>query len=141
MGISEEEQIAAESVDLEWISRFLISLEKGNVDHVMSLLSEDVMLFSDGGGNVNSFKRPIQSRDYVSRILASAFTGIKPYYQDPHFEVTALNGETGILLCSVDKIVAAIFIQIQRRKLTRIYIVRNPDKLTRLQVRCIEDKS
>ncbi|MFD0618240.1 hypothetical protein ACFQZR_12270 [Paenibacillus sp. GCM10027629] len=48
IGISEEEPVAAEAVELEWVSQFLTSLEQGNVDQVLSLLTEDVMLISDG---------------------------------------------------------------------------------------------
>jgi len=38
MGISEEEPVAAEAVEQEWVSRFLASLEQGNVDHVARAL-------------------------------------------------------------------------------------------------------
>ncbi|NOU72661.1 sigma-70 family RNA polymerase sigma factor [Paenibacillus sp. LMG 31458] len=133
MGISEEEQVAAETVELEWVSRFLTSLEQGNVDHVLSLLTEDVMLVSDGGGKVNAFKRPVQTRDLVVRFLLGTFEFIKPYYQGSlHFEVVPLNGEAGIVLRSGDETVAALFLQLRRGKFDRIYVVRNPDKLTRV---------
>ena len=133
MGITEEEPVAAELVETEWVSRFLTSLELGNVDQMLSLLTEDVMLVSDGGGNVPAFTRPIQKRDQVARILAGAFEGIKPYYQGGlRSELAPLNGETGIVLRSGDETVAAIFLQCRHGKLARIYFVRNPDKLTRV---------
>lgn len=133
MGISEEEPIAAEAVELEWASRFLTSLEQGNVDHVLSLLTEDVMLVSDGGGKVISATRPLQTRDHVARFLLAAFGGIKAYYQGSlHLEIAPLNGERGIVLRSGDETVGAIFIQLRRGKFARIYVVRNPDKLTRV---------
>jgi RNA polymerase sigma factor (sigma-70 family) len=130
MGISEEETIATEAVEREWVSQFLTSLEQGNVDQVMSLLTEDVMLVADGGGKVHAATRPIQTRDRAARVLLNGFQG---YDQGKiHFEVTPLNGENGIVIRSGDEIVAAIFIQLQRGKLARIYYVRNPDKLTRI---------
>ncbi|MBB6669378.1 RNA polymerase sigma factor SigJ [Cohnella nanjingensis] len=133
MGISEKEVVAADAVELAWVSRFLTSLEQGNVDQMLSLLTEDVMLVSDGGGKVLAFTRPIQSRDQVARILAGAIEGIKPYYQGSlHSEFAPLNGETGIVLRSGDETVAAIFLQRRHGKLAGIYIVRNPDKLTRV---------
>ncbi|WP_309122667.1 RNA polymerase sigma factor SigJ [Paenibacillus sp.] len=130
MGISEEEPVAAEAVELEWVSRFITCLEQGDVDQVLSLLTEDVMLVSDGGGRTIATTYPIQSSDRVARILAAAFEGIKHYYKGcAHFEVAPLNGETGIVLRSGDEIAAAIFIQLRRGKLARIYAVQNPDKL------------
>ncbi|WP_199613576.1 RNA polymerase sigma factor SigJ [Paenibacillus alkalitolerans] len=131
MGISEEEPVAAEAVELEWVSRFLTSLEQGNVDHVLSLLSEDVMLVTDGGGKVIAATGPIQTRDKMARILAGAFEGIKPQ-GSLHSEFAPLNGETGIVLRSGDETVAAIFLQRRRGKFDRIYVVRNPDKLNRV---------
>lgn len=131
--ISEEEPVEAEAVELEWVSRFLTSLEQGNVDHVLSLLTEDVMLVADGGGKVIAFKHPVQTRDHVARVLLDGFHGKKPYNHGKlHFEAAPLNGETGIVIRLGDEIVAAIFLQLRRGKLARIYAVRNPDKLARV---------
>lgn len=133
MGISEGEQVTAVATEREWVSRFLTSFEEGNIDEILSLLTEDVMLVSDGGGKVLAFTRPIQARDQVARILAGAFEGIKPYYQGSlRSEFVLLNGETSIVLRSGDETVAAIFLQRRYGKLAGIYIVRNPDKLIRV---------
>ncbi|MGG6312428.1 RNA polymerase sigma factor SigJ [Paenibacillus macerans] len=128
MGISEDEPVAAETVELEWVSRFLISLEQGDVDHVMSLLTEDVMFVADGGGKVLAFKRPVQTRDQVARVLLDGFQSIQGKF---HFEAAPLNGETGIVIRSGNETVATLFIQLRRGKLARMYAVRNPDKLAR----------
>jgi RNA polymerase sigma factor (sigma-70 family) len=90
MGITEEEPVAAEAVELEWVSRFLTSLEQGNVDHVLSLLTEDVILVSDGGGKVIAATSPIQTRDRVARILLDGFGRIQGKL---HIEAASLNGE------------------------------------------------
>jgi len=128
MGISEEEPVAAEAVELEWVSRFLASLEQGNVDAVLSLLTEDVMFVADGGGKVTAFKHPVQTREQVARVLHDGFRRIT-YKGKLHFETAALNGETGIIIRSRDRTLAAIFIQLRCGKLARMYAVRNPDKL------------
>ncbi|WP_029192773.1 RNA polymerase sigma factor SigJ [Paenibacillus harenae] len=130
MGISEEEPVRADAAQMEWISRFLISLEQGNVDHLLSLLTEDVMFVADGGGKVLAFKHPVQTRDQVARVLLDGFQSIGRYYQGNfHLEVAPLNGETGIVIRSGDETLAAIFIHLRRGKLARMYAVRNPDKL------------
>ena len=122
-----------ETVELEWVSRFLTSLEQGNVDHALSLLTEDVILVSDGGGKVIAATRPIQTRDRVARFLLGTFEGIEAHYQGSlHFKFALLNGEAGIVLRAGDETVAAISIQLRHGKLAKIYIVRNPDKLTRV---------
>lgn len=130
MGISEEETVVAEAVELEWVSRFLTSLEQGNVNHVLSLLTEDVMFVADGGGKVIAFKRPVQTRDHVARILLDGIESIAA--ENLRFDVAPLNGETSIILRSGDETVATIFMQLRDGKIARIYAVRNPDKLTRV---------
>jgi hypothetical protein len=128
MGISEEKTVAAVVVELEWVSRFLTSLEQGNVDHVLSLLTEDVMLVSDGGGKVTAYKHPIETRDHVARVLCALtnFQGIL------RFEVAPLNGESSILFRMGNKTEAALLLQRRHGKVDRIYLVRNPDKLNRV---------
>lgn len=131
LGIPEEEPVTAEAVDLDWVSRFLTSLEQGNVEHVLSLLSEDVVLVTDGGGKVVAATSPIRTRDQVALILAGALHGLKSQ-GSLHSEFAPLNGETGIVLRLEDKTEAVIFLQHRRGKFDRIYVVRNPDKLTRV---------
>lgn len=129
MGVSEEEPVAAEAVDLDWVGRFLTSLEQGDIDHLLSLLTEDVMLVSDGGGKVNALKRPVQTRNLVARVLLQGFESTGPSYQ---VEAAPLNGETGIVLRSGDETVSVILIQLRHGKFAGIYIVQNPDKLARI---------
>jgi RNA polymerase sigma-70 factor (ECF subfamily) len=133
MDISEEEPVTAKPVELEWVNRFLASLEQGNVNSVLSLLTEDVMLIADGGGKVIAATSPIQSRDHVARFLLTTFGNSRLYDQGSyHYEAVLLNGETGILFRSGGEAVAAILLQLQGGKLARIYSVRNPDKLNRV---------
>ena len=129
MGISEEEPVASEAVELEWISRFLKSLEQGDVDHVMTLLTEDVMFIADGGGKAIAFQHPIQTRGEVARVLLDGLGYIQSKLQ---LEPASLNGESCILIRSGDETTAAIFMQLRRGKLARMYAVRNPDKLARV---------
>jgi RNA polymerase sigma-70 factor (ECF subfamily) len=133
MDISEEERVAAKTVELEWVNRFLTSLERGNIDAVLSLLTEDVMLIADGGGKAIAATSPIQSRDHVSRFLLTTIGSSKLYDQGSlNFEAAPLNGETGILFRSGGETVAAVLLQLRGGKLAKIYSVRNPDKLNRV---------
>ncbi|WP_284645695.1 RNA polymerase sigma factor SigJ [Paenibacillus silviterrae] len=133
MGISEDETVTAEAVELEWVSRFLTSLEQGNVDLVMSLLTEDVKFVADGGGKAKAFRHPVQTREHVARVLLDGMHSLRSYFQgDFHFEFAPLNGETAIVIRSGDEIVAALFIQLRSGMISRMYAVRNPDKLVRV---------
>jgi RNA polymerase sigma-70 factor (ECF subfamily) len=133
MEISGEGVVRSDTVELEWVSQFLKFLEQGNIDHVLSLLTEDVMLIADGGGKVTAARHPIHTRDHVARFLAGVVNKIKSFYQRSlYLDVAPLNGEAGIVLRSGDEIVATVFLHLQLGKVARIHIVRNPDKLIRV---------
>ncbi|MFC3802599.1 RNA polymerase sigma factor SigJ [Cohnella sp. GCM10012308] len=128
--ISEEEQVAAAAVDVDWVSRFLSSLEQGNVDHMLSLLTEDVMFVSDGGGKAVAALRPVQMRVPVARFLLDGFKSV--VQANLRFEAAQLNGEMSLILRSGDEAAGALFVQLQGGQFARIFVVRNPDKLTRV---------
>ena len=132
MGISGEEPVAPEAAEEEWVHRFVAALEQGNVDHVLSLLTEDVLLVSDGGGKVIAAVRPVKTRDRVARFFLGMFGKASYVPGDLRFEFAPLNGQTGIVLRSGDETVAVAFMYIRCGKLANIYIVRNPDKLARV---------
>ncbi|MFD2329444.1 sigma-70 family RNA polymerase sigma factor [Cohnella sp. GCM10020058] len=130
MDISEEEEVPAAAADREWVSRFLSSLEQGNVDHMLSLLTEDVMFVSDGGGKAVAALRPVQMRVPVARFLLDGFKSV--VQENLRFEAAQLNGEMSLILRSGDEAVGTLFVQLQRGQFARIFVVRNPDKLTRV---------
>ncbi|GLX70641.1 RNA polymerase sigma factor SigJ [Paenibacillus glycanilyticus] len=133
MGISEDESITAEAIESEWVSRFLNSLEQGNVDHIMSLLAEDVKFVADGGGIVQAFRHPVATRELVARVLLGGIRSIRDHSPETlYFEVASLNGETCILIRSDQEIVAALFLELRHGKLANMYAVRNPNKLARV---------
>ena len=52
MGITEDDLIGVGSMAEEWVSRFFTALSEGDAEHVLSLLADDAVLLSDGGGKV-----------------------------------------------------------------------------------------
>src|SRR5690625_4172785 len=52
MGITHDVPVSADAVSKEWVCRFVSAFEKSHVDTVVSLLAEDIILLSDGGGKV-----------------------------------------------------------------------------------------
>lgn len=135
MGITGNEPIVSDATGKKWVSQFLDSLQQGDVDHVISLLTEDVMIVSDGGGKVNAFRQPVRTRKHVSRVLIHGFHGnISAAFGNGthYFEIAPLNGETGIVVRSGNETLVAMLLQIRGGKLARMYAVGNPEKLLRV---------
>lgn len=111
------------------VRRFLDAATTGNTDALIALLAEDVTLTSDGGGLVSTATRPLHGRDHVLRFLlglATRFAG--------RFEVIpqVLNGTTGWVLVLDGNVDQAVICDVEGGRITRLYLQRNPEKLTSL---------
>jgi RNA polymerase sigma-70 factor (ECF subfamily) len=130
MGISPDEPIHAEAASEEWVGRFLSALEQGNVDTVISLLGEDVVLVSDGGGKVSAAAHPIETRDHVVRFLLGVIRKARQDEEGLQVEIAQVNGQTGLVIRSEGGILTIVLLHVERNVIQNLYFVRNPDKLT-----------
>ncbi|MEV2194516.1 RNA polymerase sigma-70 factor [Streptomyces phaeochromogenes] len=112
------------------VERFLLALRTGQLQELMAVMSPDVVLIADGGGIVAAVQAPIHGVEPVAKLLARADRAVTA------FETTAvwLNGAPAGRV-EVDGEPAAVSLVVDGGRVTRIYLVRNPQKLTRLDAR------
>ncbi|MGA5509248.1 RNA polymerase sigma-70 factor [Streptomyces umbrinus] len=112
------------------VERFLLALRTGQLQELMAVMSPDVVLIADGGGIVAAVQAPIHGAELVAKLLARADRAVTA------FETTTvwLNGAPAGRV-EVDGEPAAVSLVVDGGRVTRIYLVRNPQKLTRLDVR------
>jgi RNA polymerase sigma-70 factor (ECF subfamily) len=107
------------------LERFLLALRTGQLQELMDLMAPDVVLIADGGGLAAAVLKPVHGAELVARLLtrASRFA----------FASTTvwLNGAPGGRIEIADE-PAAVSLVVEDGRITRIYLVRNPRKLTRL---------
>lgn len=111
------------------VERFLLALRTGRLQELMEVMAPDVVLIADGGGIVAAVQAPIHGVELVAKLLARTDRVVTP------FETTAvwLNGAPAGRV-EVDGEPAAVSLVVDGGRVTRIYLVRNPQKLTRLDV-------
>jgi RNA polymerase sigma-70 factor, ECF subfamily len=110
---------------------FLSASTSGDLSGLVTLLSNDVVLHSDGGGRASAALNPICGRDRVIRFLAGATKKTVPANVTTAFE--EINGQPSLVYrtpsgnagCVVSFDVIGGLIQ-------NIYVVTNPEKLARL---------
>ncbi|GHB57405.1 RNA polymerase sigma24 factor [Streptomyces umbrinus] len=112
------------------VERFLLALRTGRLQELMEVMAPDVVLIADGGGVVAAVEAPIHGVELVAKLLARTDRVVTP------FETTTvwLNGAPAGRV-EVDGEPAAVSVVVDGGRVTRIYLVRNPRKLTRLDVR------
>ncbi|NMN98128.1 RNA polymerase sigma-70 factor [Antrihabitans stalactiti] len=105
---------------------FLLAASTGAVDVLMEMLAPDAVSLSDGGGKLSAARRPIIGADHVARYLVGIATNFEPGLVP---EFTVLNGLPAVLLSFGDRLDSAVMIEVVDSLVSRIYIVRNPEKL------------
>lgn len=132
MGILPDEPVQAEAAGEEWVRRFISALELGNVDSVVSMLAEDVVLISDGGGKATAAVNPIKTRDFVIQFLIGLIQKAPNYEGGTTMELRDINGQTGLVFRSGETIDTVALIHVEENSIRNIYFIRNPDKLRHL---------
>lgn len=109
--------------------RFLRAARDGDLPALESILTEDVTSWADGGGQVNTARRPITGRDRVARYLTGGLTKIPG---DLAFTYAEVNGSPGFLVAAEGTVLGLITVEAQEDRIAAIHIVANPEKLAYL---------
>jgi RNA polymerase sigma-70 factor, ECF subfamily len=109
------------------VERFLAALRTGQLQELMEIIAPDVVLIADGGGVVAAARAPIHGAESVAKLLARVHRVVAA------FETTTvwLNGAPAGRV-EIDGQMAAVSLVIEDGRITRIYAIANPQKLTRL---------
>lgn len=108
------------------VDRFLAAVRHGDLHGLLHVLAPDVVVVADGGGVVTAFRRPLVGAERVARLLLGGLPSLD-------FAATPvwLNGSPGIRL-DIGGEVNAVSVTVDGDRITRIYAMRNPHKLARL---------
>ena len=111
--------------------RLLAAIALGDTDAALALMSQDVVLVTDGGPDRHAARRPVVGPFRVSRFLANISKRVAP---TARFEPVTINAAAGFRLIDPGSDQeAAIAIDVTDGLVTAIWVVSNPDKLTNLQ--------
>jgi RNA polymerase sigma-70 factor (TIGR02957 family) len=111
----------------EALDRFLAAIRQGDLQGLLAVLAPDVVVVADGGGVVPAARRPVEGAERVAGLLVRGLRSVD-------FEATAvwLNGSPAIRVDAGTAFNAAVSVAVEDRRITRIYVVANPQKLARL---------
>jgi RNA polymerase sigma-70 factor (TIGR02957 family) len=110
------------------VERFLAALSSGDLQALLDVLAPDVVLIADGGGEVAAIRRPVAGRESVATLL-SRFRTLAP---DAEGSTVWLNGAPAVRIDLAGELDTAIGLAVADGRITRIYAIRNPHKLARL---------
>ena len=106
--------------------QFVQTCVSGDMDGLLGLLSEDVTLWSDGGGKVAAAPYPIHGPERVARFLLGVLRTVPPgFFARP----ARINGGPGVVGYVEGHPTGVIALDIAEGRLRGVRIVVNPEKL------------
>ncbi|MFO0579464.1 MAG: RNA polymerase sigma factor SigJ [Polyangia bacterium] len=128
---------ATEQQGAELLSAFLGAVATGDVAGLSRLLTSDVVMTSDGGGEARAARRPVYGPDKVARF----FVGVaRKGGHKARAEPCVLNGAPGVLLWDGDTLQSALVLETDERGIRALRIVVRPSKLAHL-LRTLRERS
>ncbi|HEX5540352.1 MAG TPA: RNA polymerase sigma-70 factor [Micromonospora sp.] len=112
------------------LESFQRAIETGDLQGLLDVLAPEVVLVADGGGVKQAAPRPITGSDKVARMF---FGGLGKVQGALTAEPTMVNGNPALLVRLDGEIDGIMAIRVEDARITGLYYVRNPQKLTRIE--------
>jgi RNA polymerase sigma-70 factor (TIGR02957 family) len=106
------------------------ALETGDLQGLLDVLAPEVVVVSDGGGVKQAALRPIIGAEKVVRYFTGGYGKIEGTVTSDH---TVVNGNPALVVRLDGHIDGVMAIRVEDARITGLYYVRNPEKLTRVE--------
>lgn len=112
---------------------FLAACQAGEMATLTSLLAEDVVTWSDGGGKVPSQRAPIYGKDAVARFWGHWLGPTRARQQPLEWTLVEINGSQALLCWEQGNLAIVIGVTVSEVGIQEIDAVLSPEKLTFLR--------
>jgi len=109
------------------LTSFLTAVQGGDMTTLTGLLSENVVLWADGGGKVRQAAlRPIRGRDAVARFTL----GTRRFWpENASVEREEVNGQAALIIRTNGDIFSILTMDVEQGHIQTIRVIANPEKL------------
>ncbi len=116
-----------------FVAAFMEAAASGNFNKLITLLTEEAVLISDGGGKVRAAVFAIISR---ARVMAFLQGVIPKNFLGDDQQIAVVNGQAGIVIIKdgMPRSVISFQLDESRQRAQRIFIMLNPDKLKHVEL-------
>ncbi len=112
------------------VESFVRALKGGGLQELLDVLAPDVVYLGDGGGVKRAAPRPIVGAGKVARLLAG---GMGRNMTRLTFGPTTVNGGPALALRLDGELDSIVAVHVEGVRITGLYAVRNPEKLSRIE--------
>jgi RNA polymerase sigma-70 factor (ECF subfamily) len=108
------------------LGRFVEAIRNRNMQEVESLLSEDAIMYTDGGNKMPAARKPVKGAGNIVKLITG---GPKELAQPYRIEFKTINGGPGLALWVKEQLHNVWSFHIEDGKIKTIFVVLNQDKL------------
>ncbi|MGC0409738.1 RNA polymerase sigma-70 factor (TIGR02957 family) [Streptomyces sp. SAI-195] len=114
----------------EALAAFRRAVETGDLQGLLDVLSPDVVLLGDGGGIKQAVLRPVIGADKVARLMLG---GLVKLDMEMRMDPAQVNGHPALVIRLDGELDTVVAVRFDDGRITGLYAVRNPEKLTRMR--------
>ena len=111
------------------VQQFLQACVTGNMESFLAVLTEDAVMYSDGGGKVRAALKPIRSAKFIGRLFVSIR---RRGLAGARVNIVRVNGKVGAVFRLPDGSPIVSAFAFRGDRIQSVYWVSNPDKLRAL---------
>ncbi|WP_159439992.1 RNA polymerase sigma-70 factor [Bacillus sinesaloumensis] len=110
------------------VQTFLLAATTGNMERLLQILSNDAILYSDGGGRVKAAVVPIKTKERVAQFITGL---IRKFGSDDELDIglVTVNGQCGIMIKRNNQPENVVCFEVEESQIKYIFSIRNPEKL------------
>lgn len=113
-----------------YLDKYIDIIHSGDTKQLEQLLSEEIVLVSDGGGKAAAALQPLVGRERSLLFLSGIY---RKFYQSSRIEKGFVNHHPALFFYEDDHLVTCQVLELKNETIHRIYFLRNPDKLASLK--------
>ncbi|RTE07987.1 RNA polymerase sigma-70 factor [Paenibacillus whitsoniae] len=117
------------STTAQVVEQFVQALVSGNVQRLLSMMKQDAVLYSDGGGKVQAAVRPILGAERIIAFITGVLAKVPEGYR---FSLEMVNGQLGITGYIHEEPYHVTTFHLKGEQIEAVYLVANPNKLRHL---------
>jgi RNA polymerase sigma-70 factor (ECF subfamily) len=111
----------------ELTKQFLAACAGGDLQALLTVLADDVVVWTDGGGKAKAAPKPVVGAPKAARFLIAVARGTP---EGTEVIEANLNGQPGLLALYRGNAVSAVVLDIAEGRVSGVMVMANPDKLS-----------
>ncbi|MDW5611666.1 RNA polymerase sigma-70 factor [Mycolicibacterium sp. D5.8-2] len=113
--------------------QFLTAAATGDMEELVSMLAPGATWTADHGGKATAVRRPVVGARKVAAIMARVFQAVRKTPQ-MRLETAVYNSAPAVVVYTEDHLEGVLLFEVVDDKITNLYAMRNPDKLTGITI-------